>query len=270
MSNAILKVDSLDFSYLAGQKSAVNKVSFDILPRTVTAILGPNGAGKTTLLHLLLGLKTPASGSIQLNDKALQKYSRRELSQWVGLVPQSENIAFEFSVLEYVLLGRAPYLGPLDQPGEEDLEIALQSLAEAGIESLQNRSVLALSGGEQQLVTLARALTQQPRILLLDEPTSHLDLSNRNTTLRILDRLRQQGTTIIFTTHDPEAAALIADHLVLMRSGQVLNTGGMESTFTSDKLSQTYGTSVEVVRYDGVWIVKSMERLACPDTPLEE
>lgn len=270
MSSAILKVDSLNFSYLAGQKSAVKEVSFEILPRTVTAILGPNGAGKTTLLHLLLGLKKPGNGSILLNERPLGQYTRRELSQWIGLVPQSEYIPFEFSVLEYVLLGRAPYLGPLDQPGKEDVEIARQSLAEAGIESLQNRSVLALSGGEQQLVTLARALTQQPRILLLDEPTSHLDLSNRNTTLRILDRLRQQGTTIIFTTHDPEAAALIADHLVLMRSGQVLNTGVMESTFTSEKLSQTYGTSVEVVRYDGVWIVKSMERLACPAIPPRE
>ena len=262
MSGAIIGVNELDFAYLPGQRSAVSQVSFEILPQTVTAILGPNGAGKTTLLHLLLGLVKPRSGAIMLNEKPLPAYSRRELSQWIGLVPQSESLTFEFTVLEYVLLGRAPYLGALDQPGPEDEVIACQSMMEAGIEHLERRSVLALSGGEQQLVTLARTLTQQPRVLLLDEPTSHLDLSNRNATLRILHRLRQNGTTVIFTTHDPEAAALIADRLVLMRSGQVLHTGDMESTFTSEKLSETYGTPVEVARYDGSWIVKSMERLA--------
>jgi len=261
MNTAILKVDSLDFSYLPGQRSAVSKVSFEIPPQTATAILGPNGAGKTTLLHLLLGLIKPRGGSIKLNEQELPVYSRRELSQWIGLVPQSENLVFEFTVLEYVLLGRAPYLGPLDQPGPQDEIIARQSLKEVGIEELANRSVIALSGGEQQLVTLARALTQQPKVLLLDEPTSHLDLSNRNATLRILHRLRQGGTTVIFTTHDPEAAALIANRLVLMRSGQVLHTGDMESTFTSQKLSETYGTAVQVTRFDGSWVVKSMERL---------
>lgn len=261
----ILRIQNLTFSYTADRPSAVNEVGFEILPGTVTAILGPNGAGKTTLLHLLLGLEHARSGTILLDNKFIQQYSRRSLSQWIGLVPQSENIHFEFTVLEYLLLGRAPYLGPLDQPGKEDIEIAFQSLAKVGIEDLAPRSVLALSGGEQQLVTLARALTQQPRILLLDEPTSHLDLNNRNTTLRILDQLRSNQTTIIFTTHDPEAAALIADHLVLMRSGQVLDAGLMEKTFTSEKLSQTYGMPVEVLKIDGLWVVKSMERLTCSD-----
>ena len=208
MSNGILNIQKLSFSYVNGRPSAVKEVSFEILPHSVTAILGPNGAGKTTLLHLLLGLKHPLSGLIKLNDTPLRDYSRRELSQWIGLVPQSEYIPFEYSVLEYVLLGRAPYLGPLELPSREDTIIAKRSLAEVGIDALENRSVMALSGGEQQLVTLARALAQKPRILLLDEPTSHLDLSNRNTTLRILDRLRSSGTTVVFTTHDPEAAAL--------------------------------------------------------------
>ncbi len=259
----ILQVQNLTFSYAADRPEAVKEVGFEILPGTVTSILGPNGAGKTTLLHLLLGLEQARSGSVLLEGKSIDHYSRRALSQWIGLVPQSENIHFEFTVLEYLLLGRAPYLGALEQPGKADLEIAHQSLAKVGIEELASRSVLALSGGEQQLVTLARALTQQPRILLLDEPTSHLDLSNRNTTLHILDQLRSNQTTIIFTTHDPEAAALIADHLVLMRAGEVLHAGQMESTFTNEKLSQTYGMPVEVIRMDGLWVVKSMERLAC-------
>jgi iron complex transport system ATP-binding protein len=262
MTQPILSVSDLSFSYTPDRPAAVNQVGFEILPGTVTAILGPNGAGKTTLLHLLLGLEHARTGNILLDKRSLHMYSRRSLSQWIGLVPQSENIHFEFTVLEYLLLGRAPYLGPMDQPGENDVVIARRSMAMVGIDHLTDRSVLTLSGGEQQLVTLARALTQEPRILLLDEPTSHLDINNRNATLHILDQLRSSGKTIIFTTHDPEAAALIADHLVLMRSGEVMESGLMENTFTSEKLSRTYGMPVEVMRIDGLWVVKSMERLS--------
>ncbi len=261
MSNPILNVEELTFSYSPSANAAVNKVSFEILPRTVTAILGPNGAGKTTLLHLLLGLKQPLNGSILLLGKPISGYSRHELSQNIGLVPQSEYIPFEYSVLEYVTLGRAPYLGPLELPGKQDTAIARQALRDVGISHLENRSIPALSGGELQLVLLARALCQQPRVLLLDEPTSHLDLSNRNVTLQIMDRLRSAGTTIIFSTHDPEAAALVADKLVLMRAGQVLDTGSMDEVFTEEKLSLTYGTHVQVVHIDGLRVVKSMERL---------
>ncbi len=262
MKAAILSIRDLSYTYAVDRPRAVERVSFEILPNSITAVLGPNGAGKTTLLHLLLGLIPPLGGRIELEGKQLGEYSRRALSQQIGLVPQVETLQFEFTVLEYVLLGRAPYLGPLDQPGPEDVQIARRALATVGIEALAARSVLALSGGEQQLVTLARALAQQPRILLLDEPTSHLDLSNRNATLRILNQLRADGTTVIFTTHDPEAAALVADHLVLMRASEVLNAGRMEETFTSEKLSRTYGTPVEVIHMDGLWVVKSMERLA--------
>jgi iron complex transport system ATP-binding protein len=261
MTSGILSIDSISFRYNPGQPSAVDAVSFTIQPGTVTAILGPNGAGKTTLLNLLLGLRKPESGVINLEGLPLTKYSRKELSQWMGLVPQSEHVPFEYSVLEFVLLGRAPYLGPLDMPGPEDVIIARQSLSQVGISHLQNRPIPALSGGELQLVLIARALTQQPRILLLDEPTSHLDLANRNNTLQILNRLRLNGTTVIFTTHDPEAAALIADYLVLMRSGHVLFTGGIDETFTTEKLSQTYGTSVQVIHLEGLRVVKSIERL---------
>ena len=261
MTDPILSIQSLEFSYETSQKKVLNAVSFDIEPGTITTILGPNGAGKTTLVHLLLGLQKPARGRIHINQRSIDDYSRRELSQWVGLVPQSEYVPFEFSVLEYVLLGRAPYLGPLDLPKETDLEIARQALSQTGIPDLESRPIPALSGGELQLVLIARALAQQPRILLLDEPTSHLDLSNRNITLRILNRLRQDGSTILFTTHDPEAASLVADNLVLMRDGQVLHTGGMEDTFTSTKLSETYGTEIEVIHIDGLHVVRSLEKL---------
>jgi iron complex transport system ATP-binding protein len=149
----------------------------------------------------------------------------------------------------------------LELPKEADIEIARLALGQVGITDLETRPIPALSGGELQLVLIARALAQQPRILLLDEPTSHLDLSNRNVTLRILNQLRQNGSTILFTTHDPEAASLIADNLVLMRQGRVLHAGDIDSTFTGAKLSETYGTQIDVLQIDGLRIVHSLEKL---------
>ncbi|MEL7591615.1 MAG: ABC transporter ATP-binding protein [Anaerolineaceae bacterium] len=261
MTPGILQAKAINFTYASATQAALKEISFDIYPSSVTAILGPNGAGKTTLLHLLLGLNRPATGTILLNDISIDQYSRHELSQQIGLVPQSEYVPFAYSVMEFVVLGRAPYLGPLELPGEADIDIARGAMQEVGISHLEERAIPELSGGELQLVLLARALCQQPRILLLDEPTSHLDLANRNITLKILDRLRTNGTTIIFSTHDPEAAALIADHLVLMRAGEVLNSGSLEQVFTSEMLSRVYGTPVEVVSVNGMRVVKSMERL---------
>lgn len=261
MNSPILSITDLEFSYELDQKNVLNAVSFEIQPGTITAILGPNGAGKTTLIHLLLGLRKPVSGVILLKDKSIGHYSRKELSQWIGLVPQSEYVPFEYSVLEYVLLGRAPYLGPLDLPAPSDVEIARQSLIQVGIEHLETRPIPELSGGELQLVLIARALAQQPKVLLLDEPTSHLDLSNRNITLQILNHLRSTGVTVLFTTHDPEAASLVANNLVLMRQGKVMHTGALETTFTSQKLSETYGTHIDVIQVDGLPFVRSLDKL---------
>ncbi len=260
--NSLLTINDLTFSYDSTRVSALTQVTFEIDAGTITSILGPNGAGKTTLLHLLLGLRKPASGSILLEDVPLDQYSRRNLSQWMGLVPQSEHVSFEYTVLEYVLLGRAPYLSPLELPGDMDIAIAREAMQKTGIGQLEHRPIPELSGGELQLVLLARALAQQPHILLLDEPTSHLDLANRNITLRILDQLRKEGTTILFTTHDPEAALIVADNIVLMNGGRVLAAGPFSETFTSEKLSLTYGVPVEVIKTDGVQVVKSIGRLS--------
>ncbi len=261
MSVPILQTEAISFRYDPARKAAVDHVSFGITTGSVTAILGPNGAGKSTLLSLLLGLQKPETGKVLLDGNPLGHYTRRQLSQWMGLVPQSEYLPFEYTVLEFVLLGRAPYLGPLDLPGENDITIAREALAAAGITELSTRPIPALSGGELQLVLIARALAQQPKVLLLDEPTSHLDLANRNTVLRIMHQMKRNNVTIIFTTHDPEAASLIADDLVLMRGGQVIYTGEMKTTFTNKKLSETYGTPVEVIHLGGYLAVKSIERL---------
>ncbi len=260
-SPALLTLDNLQFAYQP-DAPVLRQVSFEAAVGSITAILGPNGAGKTTLLKLILGLLRPHSGEILLAGKNLRRYTRRELSRWIGLVPQRESVPFEYTVLEYVLLGRAPYLGPLDQPSAADVAISRQALARLEIEEIERRVIPELSGGELQLVMVARSLAQQTRILLLDEPTSHLDLSNKYRVLDILRGLAREGTTILFTTHDPESASLVADGLVLVAQGQVLAAGPVEETFTAEKLSATYGVAVEVLRVDGRKIVVQREGTA--------
>jgi iron complex transport system ATP-binding protein len=259
MSAGIIELKGISFSYTPRHLSVLDAVSMQIDPHTITAILGPNGAGKTTLLRIIMGLRQPASGEVLLAGRSLESHTRKDLSRWMGLVPQAEYVPFEYSVLEYVLMGRAPYLEVLELPGQADVDIAREALATVGIADLEFRPVPELSGGELQLVLIARALAQQPKILLLDEPSAHLDLSNRNATLGILERLRQAGSTVIFTTHDPMAASLIADNLVLMKKGRILHAGSFESTFTSKKLSQAYSTQVEVLKLDGTYLVRTPE-----------
>jgi len=254
----LLKYEHITFGYPAADQPVMKEFNLEIGSGTATAILGPNGAGKTTLLHLTLGWLKPQSGNILLDQRTLGDYSRRALGQWMGLVPQSEHTPFEFSLLEFVLLGRAPHLPPLAMPGKEDGEIAADALHQVGLSKMQNRSILSLSGGERQLVLIARALAQQPRLLLLDEPTAHLDLGNKSRLLGLLRELRTRQVTILLTTHEPDVAAAIATHLVLMRGGQVLRAGPLAETCTGQWLSATYGVPVQVTELDGRRVVLSL------------
>jgi iron complex transport system ATP-binding protein len=250
----MIALSEIRFSYNGNEHAVFENLSLEIPAGSTTAILGPNGAGKSTLLHLILGILTPASGLILLEQRPRQQYARRELGQMIGLVAQDEAVPFNFTVLEYVLLGRAPYLPILQMPGPEDGRIAHQALTTVGMETMAERPVQTLSGGERQLVMIARALAQQPRILLLDEPTSHLDLSNKGRVLKLIRRLADDGVTVAFTTHEPNLTA-VADYLILMRHGQTLAAGPMGTVFTSDNLSQTYNVPVTVAQVDGHRVV---------------
>lgn len=249
----IITLSDLRFGY--DTRPVLAGFTLELPAGAVTAILGPNGAGKTTLLHLMVGLLTPRSGQILLDGKPRGAYTRREMGRLIGLVPQDEYIPFDFSVLEYVLLGRAPYLELLETPGEADRRAARQALETVGAWQLSERAITTLSGGERQLVTVARALAQEPRILLLDEPTSHLDLGNQGRILQIMRALAAQGVTVIFTTHDPGLAAAVAGYVVLMRAGQVLAAGVNGTALTAERLTATYGVPVEVLDVSGRRVV---------------
>ncbi len=244
----IISLAGVRFRYDGRMQELFSGLSLEIPAGSITALLGPNGSGKTTLLHLMLGILSPAAGTVLVARRPRQQYGRREFGKLVGLVSQDEYIPFDFTVLEYVLLGRAPRLHLLETPRAEDRRIAAAALETLGLAPLQGRSIQTLSGGERQLVMVARALAQEPAILLLDEPTSHLDLGNTRRILQVMEALRAGGKTVLFSTHDPNAAAAVADYVVLLRAGRVQAAGAMAEALTPDHLTATYGVPVEVAQ----------------------
>lgn len=248
--NMIL-IDRLSFEYEKKGPEILSEVSLAIKKGAITALLGPNGSGKTTLLNIFLGWLSPKAGAVLVAGKPREEYSRRELSRLVGLVPQEESLAFEINLIEYVLLGRAPFLRLLELPGEEDRQAAMKAMDKAGLTAFRDRLVHSLSCGERQLASVARALSQDPPLLLLDEPTSHLDIGNSRRILGVLDALRREGKTIVFTTHDPNEASALADDVILINGGRILESGKAGEVLNSDRLSAAYGVEVEVRRLDG-------------------
>jgi iron complex transport system ATP-binding protein len=255
MREPIISLTNISFQYAGQTRRILQQFSLDIQPGTMTAILGPNGSGKTTLLHLILGHLTPTDGVVLLGRRPRQQYSKRAIGKLIGLVSQDEYIPFNFTVLEYVLLGRAPHLQLLNTPSVNDVVLAKNALQELKISSFTNTPIQSLSGGERQLVMIARALVQNPSILLLDEPTSHLDLRNKRRVLSLMRTLARNNITIVFTTQDPSLAMTSAEICVLMHEGTVLASGPVDAVLTADNLSATYGVPVEVHEVAGKRVI---------------
>ncbi|NPV41763.1 MAG: ABC transporter ATP-binding protein [Anaerolineae bacterium] len=258
MKPALLSFRQVCFGYDQSALPILESLDFSLEEGRITAILGPNGAGKTTLLYLALGWLKAWQGEIRLSGKPIGSFGRRALGQQIALIPQSEHLPFEYTVLEYVLLGRAPYLPPLGMPEPADEMIAYEALEKAGIADLYNHSIMEISGGERQLVLLARALAQQPRLLLLDEPTAHLDLSNKFRLMRLIQELQQSGTSILLTTHEPEIALAISETTILMEKRGVLISGPTSEITTEENLSRIYHVPLRIISVEGrkqvIWI----------------
>jgi iron complex transport system ATP-binding protein len=239
MSASLLSFEHAAFGYTRS-KPIFTDLNYQLRRGTLTVILGPNGIGKTTLLYLALGWLQPSAGQVLLENRPLQDYSRAEIGRRVSLVPQTERQPYSYTVLEYVLFGRAPHLALFGAPGEKDEQAARQALARAGIPELAGDYVDQLSGGEGQLVLIARALAQEPRVLLLDEPSAHLDLGNKYRLMQTLSDLRKHGTTILMTTHDPEIALSISDETVLVDGSGSVTVGTPAQLLTAESLSRLY------------------------------
>jgi iron complex transport system ATP-binding protein len=251
----LLELQDLKFAYSGSRQPVLDGLTLTINEGEPLAIIGPNGSGKTTLLHLILGWLTPAKGSLHLNGKRFAEYSRRELGQLLALVPQNEPVSFEFSALDYVLFGRAPYLAPLELPSTSDQNIAFAALEKVGLSALANRSIMAMSGGEKQLLLIARALAQQSKTILLDEPTTHLDLGNPARRTNLLRQLAREGHNLIFTTHEPDFALALSERTVMMQRGQILYDGETSSVINSASLTDLYASPVEVIDHEGRFLI---------------
>jgi iron complex transport system ATP-binding protein len=247
----MISIRDLSFAYAEGGPDVLRDISLDISAGKICALLGPNGSGKTTLLNLILGWLKPQKGRIELDGRCCADLTRREMSRIIGLVPQEEPSGFELSVLEYILLGRAPYLGFLETPRPEDRQAAESAIDAAGIGRLRGRPLSHLSAGEKQLAAIARVLAQDPSIFLLDEPMSHLDLANIQCVCMMLDSLRSKGKTVVFTTHDPNVASASADHIIMLARGKVAASGPVKKTLTVKGIKTVYGVNVEIIDGNG-------------------
>ena len=211
--------------------------------------MGPNGAGKSTLLRAIAGSLRPSSGRVELEGKLVAAMSRREIASRVAFVAQESTAAFPFTVLEVVLMGRAPHLGPLSFESARDLSVAHAALKKMDLLPLAGRYVQELSGGERKRVFLARALAQEPAVMLLDEPTAFLDLKHVAEIFMLLKQLRtERAITVIVSLHDLNAAALYADRVMLLKDGRAVAYGPPDEVLTADNLRQVYETEVYVGR----------------------
>jgi iron complex transport system ATP-binding protein len=213
----------------------------------VFCLLGPNGSGKTTLLKTLLGLIPPRAGSVRFGGEDIAQWPRRRAAQTLAYVPQAHEAMFPYTARDIVLMGRTWRLGLFEAPSAADNAAAEAALESLGIAAFADRTYTELSGGERQLVLVARALAQEPQVLMLDEPTASLDLANQ---MRVLDRigtLARSGLAVLFTSHDPNQAFLCARRVGLMRDGMLLAVGAPEDTITAASLFHVYGVEAAVL-----------------------
>jgi iron complex transport system ATP-binding protein len=230
-----------------GERELLRDVCFELHPGEVVGLAGRNGSGKTTLLRVASRVHTPAAGRVLAGGRPVGGLSRRELARELAVVPQDAAIAFPFRVGEIVLMGRTPHLGALGFETRADVERAREAMARVGIAELADRSVLELSGGERQLALMARALTQDPQVLLLDEPTAHLDLHHR---LSVLERVRdfaRSGRSALVVSHDLNLSARSCDRIALLGEGGLLAIGPPAQVLERDNLRRAFAVDASVV-----------------------
>lgn len=259
--NKIFQINQGKFSY-NGKENIFKDVNLSLENGDVLCILGPNGTGKSTLIKCINGLLKLNSGNILINGQDIHSMNKNDLAKIIGYIPQSHNSTFAFSVFDVVLMGRAPHLSLTSVPGEKDYKIAEKSLKSLGISHLKDKTYTEISGGERQMVLIARVLAQQPQILLLDEPTSHLDFGNQIRTLEVINKLAKNGLSVIMTSHFPDHAFLSSTKVAIMNQGTIMEIGTPESVITEDNMRQAYGIDVKIMEVNE-------HRKACIPMPLK-
>jgi len=235
----------LSFAY--EDELVLQNVTFEVVPGEFLSVIGPNGSGKTTLLRLLYGYFPPLTGSLYLDDTPMAKITRRDLAKKIAVVSQMPRFHFELSAFELVLMGRSPYMGLLTFERKEDFEIASEAMKLTDAIDFKERNIFSLSGGELQRVLIARALAQEPRVMLLDEPTSYLDIKHQINICQLLKRMnKDKGITIVSIFHDINLASYFSDRVMVMKEGKMYGVGSPEEVITKQTLDFVYGCSVFV------------------------
>ncbi len=240
----ILEVKGLSYHYRNGPE-VFHDVSFAMGEGEVLSILGVNGAGKSTLLNCVAGLFRPDRGEIYVEGRPMSAMGIGEIARLIGYVPQIHTPAYAYTVEEFTVMGRTPYIGTFSKPSKEDYRLARASLERMGIYHLKDKAYTEISGGERQQVTIARVLTQQPKIILLDEPTAHLDYGNQYRTVGMVSQLAEEGYTVLITTHNPDHAILLGGQTAILDRQGILTVGAAEEVLTGEALSALYGLRIK-------------------------
>jgi iron complex transport system ATP-binding protein len=247
----VLRARGVSFAYRGTPRPVLDDVSLDVERGSIVGLLGPNGSGKTTLLKIAAGMIAPQRGTIEVGGTPIGALSRRDLARRLAVVPQETHAAFDFTVLDIVLMGRYPHLGAFELEGADDVSIAHDALAATGTLGLEQRRFATLSGGEKQRVVIASALAQASDLLLLDEPTASLDVGYQFDVMLLLQRLNgDRGTTMVVSTHDLNFAASLCSRLVLLRGGRVLAQGPTRDVLTAANIRSLYGIDADVRFHD--------------------
>ncbi len=239
----MIQIKNLSFGYTA--KKILENINLEINPGEFVGIIGPNGSGKTTLLKNICQVLKPDKGTVLIDGKA--HYKPRELAQKLAVVSENGPVNFDFTVLEIVLMGRAPFLGRFQQERKEDIEIAKRSMEATGTLQFIERPITQLSAGERQRVFIAQCLAQMPKIILLDEPTNYLDINHKIRIFNLLSSLnKEKGVTILSILHDLNLASRYCNKLVLMSEGKIFDSGNPESVLTATNIQKVYGIDVVI------------------------
>ena len=239
-----MKIENLHFSY--GSHEVLKGVSFGVEDSGFISVLGPNGAGKSTLFRCMLGLLEPSEGSVHICGRNIRQMPPAELSHRVAYIPQSHTPVFNFSVFDMVLMGTTAQLSRFSSPGKKEAQLAEATMERIGISHLRSRGCGNISGGELQLALIARAIAQQAKILVMDEPSASLDYGNKLRLMETVKGLTRQGYTVIQSTHDPDQAYLYSDQILALYDGKLLARGTPRETISSSLISRLYGVDVEV------------------------
>ncbi len=241
-----LSVESLSFGYEGG-KRVFDDISLKAERGEVLTILGANGSGKTTFLKCMNRILTPQTGRVLVDGVDLHGLGRAQIARRVGFLPQMHVSAYPYTVRDVAVMGRAPYLGLASTPNSTDYKIAEGSLESLGISHLAEKPYTRISGGERQLALLAMVLTQQPEVLLLDEPTSHLDFGNQIRTLQLIRTLSERGFTVVLTSHFPDHAFHLGCRVAVMKEGRIIAEGRAEDVVTEENLRKVYGVEIKII-----------------------